>query len=192
LFPAVWLQCADALNPSLDVSQYAHTSWKISDGFAKGSIDSIAQTPDGYLWLGTEFGLMRFDGVKNVAWQPPNQRLPSDHILQLMTSRDGTLWIGTTQGVATWKDGVLMQLPQFAGRVNSVVFEDREGTIWAGSYGMPRGSLCAVRKSGVQCFGEDGSIGHAAFRMFEDREGALWAGVPYGLLRLKPGPSRTF
>jgi hypothetical protein len=58
--------CAFALNPSLDISQYAHTSWKIRDGFTRGIITSMAQTPDGYLWLGTEFGLLRFDGVRNV------------------------------------------------------------------------------------------------------------------------------
>ena len=51
-----------ALNPGLDVSQYAHASWKISKGFSEGIIRSIAQTADGYLWLGTEFGLRRFDG----------------------------------------------------------------------------------------------------------------------------------
>src|SRR5262249_49730605 len=51
---------AFALNPALDISQYAHTSWKVRDRFAKGTISAIAQTPDGYLWLGTEFGLFRF------------------------------------------------------------------------------------------------------------------------------------
>ena len=58
---------AFALNSSLDVSQYAHTAWKTGEGFSKGLIRSIAQTPDGYLWLGTEFGLLRFDGVRAVA-----------------------------------------------------------------------------------------------------------------------------
>ena len=57
---------AFALDPSLDVSQYAHTAWKIREGFTKGMIYGMAQTPDGYLWLGTEFGLLRFDGVRNV------------------------------------------------------------------------------------------------------------------------------
>ena len=66
-----WCACASALDPSLDISQYAHTAWKVRDGFTKGSITSIAQTPDGYLWLGTEFGLLRFDGVRAVSWQPP-------------------------------------------------------------------------------------------------------------------------
>jgi ligand-binding sensor domain-containing protein len=48
--------CAFALNPSLDVSQYAHATWKFRDGITKGAVFSIAQTPDGYLWLGTELG----------------------------------------------------------------------------------------------------------------------------------------
>jgi ligand-binding sensor domain-containing protein len=60
-----------ALDPSLDISQYAHTSWTVRDGFAAGTAFAMAQTPDGYLWLGTEFGLVGFDGVRRVFWQPP-------------------------------------------------------------------------------------------------------------------------
>ena len=63
-----WGPGAYALDPAPDVSQYAHTAWKVRDGFIKGGIYAIAQTPDGYLWLGTEFGLMRFDGVRAVPW----------------------------------------------------------------------------------------------------------------------------
>src|SRR5215471_2243062 len=48
------LPCAFALDPKLDVSQYAHTAWEVPEGFAKNSIGLIAQTPDGYLWLGTD------------------------------------------------------------------------------------------------------------------------------------------
>ena len=65
---------AFASGSPLDVSQYAHMSWKVRDGFVKGAIFSIAQTPDGYLWLGTEFGLLRFDGMRAVPWQPPAGR----------------------------------------------------------------------------------------------------------------------
>src|ERR1700752_770281 len=111
VFACVMLaSCPDAfaLNPNLDVSQYAHMSWKSRDGFPKGEISSIAQTPDGYLWLGTELGLFRFDGVRNVLWRPPaNQELPSNFIFSLLVSRDGTLWIGTGNGLASWKDGRL-------------------------------------------------------------------------------------
>src|ERR1700746_1654907 len=76
-----WCLSAFALNPTLDISQYAHTSWKVRDGFVKGEIDAIAQTPDGYLWLGTEFGLLRFDGASAAPWQAPSkEHLPSSAI----------------------------------------------------------------------------------------------------------------
>ena len=69
-----WAGCAVALDPALDIGQYAHTAWKIRDGFSKGSIiNAFAQASDGYLWLGSAVGLLRFDGVRAVPWQPPPQ-----------------------------------------------------------------------------------------------------------------------
>src|SRR5712675_2496480 len=98
-----WCTCAFALDPALDISQYAHTAWKIREGFSKGRVTSFAQTPDGYLWLGTEFGLLRFDGVRAIPWGPPRgAALPDDHIRALLASRDGRLWIGTYKGLASW------------------------------------------------------------------------------------------
>jgi len=52
-----------ALDPSLQIGQYAHTSWTLRDGYSLGGVFAMAQTPDGYLWLGGEFGLFRFDSV---------------------------------------------------------------------------------------------------------------------------------
>src|SRR5215469_8955744 len=89
-----WSCHALALNAALDVSQYRHTAWRIREGFTNGSIWGIAQTPDGYLWLGTEIGISRFDGVRNVPWQPPAP-LPDAQIRVLLAARDGTLWLGT-------------------------------------------------------------------------------------------------
>src|SRR3984893_335474 len=104
---------AFALDPSLDISQYAHTPWKAGEGLSKGIVFSIAQTPDGYLWLGTEFGLVRFDGVRSVSWQPPEgKHLPSTLIRGLLAARDGRLWIGTDKGLASWKDGKLTHYPE--------------------------------------------------------------------------------
>ena len=72
--------CAFALNPSLDISQYARKSWTIREGFFKSGVGSITQTPDGYLWLATYGGdVVRFDGVRFVPWRPPTgETLPDD------------------------------------------------------------------------------------------------------------------
>ena len=180
--------CAFALNPTLDVSQYAHTAWKIRDGFVKGSILSIAQTPDGYLWVGTAFGLSRFDGVRNVAWEPPpNQHLPSTVIARLVAARDGTLWIGTFNGLASWKNGKLIQYAEFGGLQIRAVVEDHEGSIWVGTNGPPDGKLCEIRNGSVRCYPEMGGVGHGVFGLHEDGKGNLWAGLEMGAWRWRPG-----
>src|SRR5262245_35395869 len=75
---------AHGLNPALDTTQYAHTAWKVRDGFAKGTIVPITQTQDGYLWLGTEFDLLRFDGVRAVSWKPSGrEQMPGYYIRSL-------------------------------------------------------------------------------------------------------------
>ncbi len=183
---------ASALDPSLDISQYAHTAWKVRDGFSKGEIDPIAQTPDGYLWLGTQFGLVRFDGVRAVPWQPPrNQHLPPGTILSLLAARDGTLWIGA-KGLASLKDGKLTHYPELAGHYIFSIVEDHEGTIWASGLTEPSGKLCAIRNGNIQCYGEDGTLGLGAFKLYEDSKGNLWAGVLNGLWRWKPGPPKFY
>jgi len=182
-----------ALNPELDVSQYAHMSWKMRDGFPKGEISSLAQTPDGYLWLGTEFGLFRFDGVRSVLWRPPaGQELPSNWIFSLLVARDGTLWIGTEKGLASWKDGKFTQYAELGGRYIFSVLEDREGTVWVSGMAVVVGKLCAIRNGSVQCYGDDGSLGRGVFNLYEDSKGNLWAGVKDGLWRWKPGPPKFY
>ena len=127
-----------ALDPALEMNQYAHTAWKVREGFSKGTIQAIAQTSDGYLWLGTEFGLSRFDGVRNVPWQPPSgQQLPSGMVVKLFTSRDGTLWIGTDRGLASWKNGRLRQFAELAGQMIFTIVEDHEGAVWFGTVTLP-------------------------------------------------------
>ena len=184
-----------ALNPALDISQYGHVAWTVRSGFIKGNIYTIAQTPDGYLWLGTEFGLFRFDGVRSVRWEPPaGQEIPGKGVFRLLGARDGTLWIGTFEGLASWKDGKLTRRPELAGQVVGSLLEDREGTVWAGSWlgGPPPGRLCAIRNGGSQCYGQDGVFGQVVSSLYEDRTGNLWAGTESGLWRWKPGPPKRY
>jgi signal transduction histidine kinase/ligand-binding sensor domain-containing protein len=172
---------ARALDPSLDVSQYAHTAWKIRDGFTKDVINAIAQTPDGYLWLGTDSGLYRFDGVRAVPWQPSaGPQLPGGRITSLLVARDGTLWIATLKGLASWKDARLRRYPELDGAFLGPLVEAREGTIWVGTF-QP-GRLCSVQAGNVKCYGE-GSFGLGAVGLYEDRKGNLWVSAATGLWR---------
>jgi len=185
--------CAFALNPSLDINQYAHTVWTVRDRFFQGYIDAIAQTPDGYLWLGTEFGLVRFDGVRSVPWQAaPGERLPSNNIRRLLVGRDGRLWIGTDAGLASWKDGRLTHYPELAGEDVLSLLQDRDGTIWVGAWTTSIGRLCSIRTTNTQCFGEDGALGRGVFTLYEDRQGDLWAGAQTGLWKWKPGSPKLY
>ena len=195
-FSLAGCDCGFALNPSLDISQYGHNAWTVRDGFSLGNIYAIAQTPDGYLWLGGEFGLFRFDGVRSIPWQPPaGQHLP-DKPFSLLVTRDGTLWIGTYAGLATWSGGKLTRYPELDGLRVTSLLEDREGTVWAGlldaSFGTHAGRLCAMRNGSPQCYGEDGAFGSFVWGLYEDSSGTLWAGAESGLWRWKPGPPRRY
>jgi len=185
--------CAFALDPSLDINQYAHNSWTVREGFFKSGIISVAQTHDGYLWLATEFGLLRFDGARAVPWQPPaGEHLPSTNVQRLLAARDGRLWIGTREGIASWKDGKLTNYPGLAGLNVEALLEDRDGTIWAGAIAIPTGRLCAIQRGITQCYGEDGSLGLGVNSLYEDGGGSLYAGAATGLWRWKPGNPKLY
>lgn len=187
---------APALDPSLELTQYTHTAWTAPEGL-KGSTRSIVQTPDGYLWLGTEFGLVRFDGVRFVAWSPPpGQRLPSSDILALLAARDGTLWIGTLDGLASWNRDKVIQYPEIHGGVLALM-EDHEGTVWAGG----SGKICAIRRDKVACQDTRGGAETGLYyrygsqnvhSLYEDTDGRLWAATESGLWRWKPGPPQLY
>jgi len=185
-----WCACAFALDPSLDVSQYAHTVWRVRDGFSKGVITSLAQTPDGYLWVGTESGLLRFDGVRTLEWNAPvGQHLPGTLITYLVAAHDATLWIGTFNGLASWRDGKLTQFPELGGRNVQSLLETRDGTLWVGIYGDPgEGRLCDIRKDVLHC--EKVPSGIRA--LYQDEKGALWVGVQNGFWRWTPGREEFF
>ncbi|HEX4166105.1 MAG TPA: two-component regulator propeller domain-containing protein [Bryobacteraceae bacterium] len=190
---AAGCRCGFALNPALEISQYAHNAWTVSNGFSLGNVYAIAQTPDGYLWLGSEFGLFRFDGVHSMPWTPPaGQRLSAREINCLLVSRDGTLWIGTFAGLASWSEGKLTQHPELGRDFISSLFESRNGTVWAATLETPTGRLCAIRRGRTQCYREDGAFGRAIWAFYEDNSGALWAAAQSGLWRWTPGPPRRY
>jgi ligand-binding sensor domain-containing protein len=111
-----------AVDPSKQMTQYAHTAWRIQDGFLNGEPSAIAQTTDGYLWIGTKTGLLRFDGVRFVPWKPTSgKELSLSYIAALLGARDGSLWIGTASGLSHLVDGNLIQYPGPPGGVQEIM-----------------------------------------------------------------------
>jgi ligand-binding sensor domain-containing protein len=188
----IWSPPALALDPSLDISQYAHTAWNFRNGFLNGAVYAIAQTMDGYLWLGTQSGVVRFDGVRAAPLVlPPGQQLPSTAVGALLVARDGALWIGTFDGLASWNNGRLTEYPALAHQTVLALVEGRDGTVWAGGFGSPTGRLCAIRSGNARCYGDDGGLGAAVTSLFEDTDGSLWVAAATGLWRWNLGsPTR--
>lgn len=182
-----------ALNPALDVNQYGHATWTVRSGFFKEQIFSMTQTPDGYLWLGTSSGLLRFDAVRAIPWQPPGgPRLPEGPVFRLYTSRDGRLWIGTTHGLVSWKDGKLTEYPELSKTLIMAILEDSHGTIWVsgGKGAIPGGAkLCTIKNEKLDCAGSD-RFSEDVTSLYEDRAGNLWVAETKGLWRWRPAPPK--
>jgi PAS domain S-box-containing protein len=187
----LWHRLPSHFDTPLQIGQYAHTSWTVRDGYSPGLVFSIVQTPDGYLWLGGEYGLFRFDGLRFKPWRPPaGMKMPSNPY-SLLVARNGTLWIGTFEGLASWDGTKLTEYPEIEKGFVTSLLEDRDGTIWAGVLAN-KGQLCEVRDGRAQCHVQDGAFGAFVWSLAEDASGVLWVGAESGLWRWKPGPPKRF
>ncbi len=128
-----------ALNPKRALTQYTRTVWTQEHGLPQDTIRAIAQTKDGYLWLGTDEGLAQFDGYDFVVFNKENGALPSNSVGALWAARDGGLWIGTAGGLTLYRDRKFTTYTKKDGLadtfINSIT-EDRSGALWmaAGIY----------------------------------------------------------
>src|SRR5215469_4561917 len=184
------------LDPSKLVTQYAHTAWKIRDGFFRSVPLRIAQTRDGWLWIGTRSGLLRFDGVRFGPWKPDNgEQLPSSEIHSLLVSRDGSLWIGTSAGLSRWKDSKLSNYPDIRDGVG-LILEDDKDAIWFTKLHSSEGSgpLCEVLDQRVRCYGlADGVPSlNVAVPLVEDAQHDIWVGGDTGVFRWRSGSSTSY
>lgn len=95
-----------SLDPSKEVTRYAHRVWTMKDGMTQGAVRAIAQTRDGYLWIGTSEGLARFDGNAFSLFTPASvPQLKDVTVTALHVSSDGTLWIATVGGLTLFRMG---------------------------------------------------------------------------------------
>lgn len=114
---------------------YAISLYGVEAGLPSNSAPTVVQTRDGYIWVGTEIGLARFDGVRFVTFRTANTpELPANLIRALVEDREGWLWIGTNSGVCRYKGGKFERIgfdgtTSLTGTVNAIV-EDRSGSVW--------------------------------------------------------------
>jgi len=104
-FLATAVSRALALDPAENPANYVVAHWDTDDGLPHNEVRCIIQTRDGYLWVGTQQGLARFDGLTFTVFNTHNSGLPNNLIAAFAEMRDGSLWIGTSSGLARYQDG---------------------------------------------------------------------------------------
>ena len=171
---------ACAIDPNREMSQYIRDSWSGENGFKGGQVNAIAQTPDGYLWIGAEKGLFRFDGLKFLAVQDTNSASPRvTHVLGLTVDANGDLWVRTEgPNVLRYHDG------KFENVISAI------GSTEAGVTAMARandgGILLSTLIHGVLRYNKGGHVTLASpnaqnnlliLSLAETSDGRVWMGT---------------
>ncbi len=123
---------ASALDPTRSLEQLTHKAWTVEDG-APAAIHALAQSRDGYLWIGTARGLYRFDGVTFEHLPPFSGKLArSDAVTALLAASNGDVWLGHFWGgVSVYRDGRLQDANPAPPRgVVYQILQDSTGAIW--------------------------------------------------------------
>ena len=184
---------AQALDAGRHVGQFHHTAWTVKEG-APGQITALAQTADGDLWLATQIGLFRFDGVQFERFELPDIRtgqaseFPATSISTLYAPSSGGLWIGFRYGAVSFlHDDRLTHYGPAQGLPTGTVFrfaQDRQGTLWAATF---RG-LIQLRNGRWERVGPQWRLpGTQARTVFVDAAGTLWVATEQGVAFLRDG-----
>ena len=174
-----------ALQPDKAFHHYVRGSWSIQDGLPQISAVAIAQDRDGYVWVGTQSGLARFDGVRFVRYTPEIEPgLPGIWIRSLHLARDGKLWIGTYKGVTVYDGERFTPMPaadaqRWPALDSNAFAEDASGQMWVatgnGLFRSQAGRLHAVAGS------------PAPAQSLLARSDGLWVGARGAVHRLAAG-----
>jgi len=191
LLPSLCDTCAADAQRSLQ--QLRHTAWTSRDG-APPEVWALAQSDDGYLWLGTGGGLYRFDGASFEKFRPvEGESLPTLNVNSLLATRSGDLWIGFASGaLARLRAGHLTTFDLGLPPVPVLeLAEDRAGGIWAALGGDGRGGVARFRQGGWEIFDRSrGVAAGAATSVLGAADGSVWIAAGGQLEVLRPGADR--
>ncbi len=164
---------------------YVSTEWHSDHGLPHDSVHAIVQTRDGYLWIGTRRGIVRFDGVRFIT--PKILASSRENISSLYEDKDGGLWIGTAHGPMRVKDGKVVQYgPKDGVPADDVraFFESKDGSIWIGR----AGGLSQFKEGTFRNFTRSEGLPHSVVRSIsEDELGNLWIATDGGICQMRDG-----
>ena len=197
MFLLLSVTMACAINPDRDIHQLAHRSWGERDGYP-GQPMAMAQTTDGFLWLGTLDGLFRFDGIHFERYvSRSGDKLPEfDPVTSLLAVSDGSLWIGYQGfGISVLRNGNVKSYLKADGvpleHCICNIVRDHDGTIWANvAIGLIRFNGTRWEHVGREWNFPENAPHGTAFALLVDRKGTLWAGIDHTVLYLKQGAKR--
>ncbi len=178
-----------ALDPSLALTQYIHRIWQVTQGLPQAAIYSIWQTHEGYLWLGTQTGLVRFDGVRFTTFDNPNMpALKNAWVGNLLEDQQQNLWIGTNDaGLFRLHDGVIKRFSSADGLPSDSVHclvPGRNGGLWVCT---SRG-LAQINGDRISAYGPaQGLPADAILAAAQNRDGTLWVADEHSRLGIWDG-----
>jgi signal transduction histidine kinase/ligand-binding sensor domain-containing protein len=185
----LWPILAAALDPSRAITQYRSDRWTRREGLPQMSVLSGLQDRAGYLWLGTQEGLARFDGVSFRTFKiEDTPALGSNYIAALFEDRRGRIWIGTGEGNIAWVDGeAIVPFPR-GGAIRGIVVgfaEGPGGELFVGFRGAGLQRIAGERLEPVA--DRDGRPLGQIGSLVQGRDGEIWAGGEDRLFRYHGG-----
>jgi ligand-binding sensor domain-containing protein/signal transduction histidine kinase len=183
-------QTVQAIDPNRTISQYVRQQWGIESGFPRGAVYAIDQTADGYLWIGTEAGLVRFDGLNFSRIPSSAPQLPSlTHVLGLATDDKGDLWARLRRPtLLRYRDGMFENVrknPSLASSSVTAMSRGRDGALlfWgaAGAVVLRRGKFQTLPEPA-------GFTRSTVLSIAQTENGDIWVGTrDAGLFRMSGG-----
>jgi PAS domain S-box-containing protein len=168
-----------ALDPRKAINQYNCQAWQSDEGLPQNGVQALAQTAEGYLWIGLEEGLVRFDGVLFTKFHAGNTAaITHNNILALCADVDGSLWIGTNGGGLVHLDkGRFTSYNTQAGLSSNFIkalYKDKKGNLWIGT----NQGLNLYKEGKIALYMPQHDFArHMVTALHEDREGTLWIGT---------------
>ena len=199
---AVTLACAlgpclpaAAIDTTKLIVQYGHHVWREKDGLPQNSIQAMVQSDRGYIWMGTQEGLVRFDGVRFTIYDDENTHaMPGSDVVALCKDPGGGLWVCLDSGGLFRMRGGAITVPPEVSALQGYRFlsamTDAAGRLWLGTDN--RGLVLLDGPSVHRYTTAEGLPGNMVYATYSAPDGTVWIGTNHGLARWRSGRVSAF